>query len=120
MKKTLLGLLAAAAILGGTATLAEAKTSVHIFLGVPYYDNQLGPDYRYHRGRGWYRPGYVDPGFGFGKLSCNEARRAVRNHGFRDVVARNCSGRTYVFSATRNNKRMQVYVNARTGVVSRG
>jgi hypothetical protein len=119
MKKTILGLLAAAALVGGAATMAEAKTNFSIHLGVPYYDYQVGPDYRYHRSYGWYRPGYVDQGFR-NRLSCNEARQAVRERGYRNVVAQECSGRTYTFNATRNNRRIQLFVNSRTGAVFRG
>ena len=56
MKKTIIGLLAAVAITGGMATLAEAKVNFKIYLGEPYYDHRIGPDYRYYEGRGWYRP----------------------------------------------------------------
>ena len=54
MKKTIIGLLAATALFGGLASVAEAKINIYIG-GIPYYDYQMGPDYRYYDGRGWYR-----------------------------------------------------------------
>lgn len=43
MKKTLLGLLAASALLVGSSSFAEAKANFHVYFGVPYYDYQVGP-----------------------------------------------------------------------------
>lgn len=114
MKKTIIGLLAAVAITGGMASIAEAKVNFQVYLGEPYYNYRVGPDYRYYEGRGWYRPTHR------GKISCGEARRIVRNKGFRNVATRECNGRTYTFSATRKGNRILVYVNSRTGAVWRG
>jgi hypothetical protein len=126
MKKTLFGIFAAAALLGSVATVAEAKTNFSLYFGVPYFDQQIGPDYRYYQNRGWYqdrdwydgRPRY-NPDRNR-KMSCTQARSIVRNQGYRSVVARECGGATYTFSARRNNQRVIIYVNARTGRVSRG
>jgi hypothetical protein len=122
MKKTIIGLLAAVSIIGGLTTVADAKVS--IYFGVPYYDYQYGPDYRYYDGRGWYQyqPNYwyqYQPRYR-GRLSCNEARRIVRQNGFRNVVTRECQGRTYTFTATRRGHQILVFVNSRTGAVWRG
>ena len=127
MKKTIIGLLAAVALIGGAATMAEAKTHVRIYLGVPYYDYQVGPDYRFNNGYGWYRG---DDQSRFHRrdfrrhhqanLSCSQAGSLVRQNGFRNVVPLDCSGRSYAFSATRHNYRVTVYVNANTGSISRG
>ena len=54
MKKTIIGLLAATALFAGLASTAEAKVVIQLG-GIPYYDYQVGPDYRYYDGRGWYR-----------------------------------------------------------------
>ena len=56
MKKIVLGLLAATALLASVATAAEAKVRVNVYLGVPYYDYQVGPDYVFDQDHGWYRP----------------------------------------------------------------
>ena len=121
MKKTIIGLLAATALFGGLATAADAKIIIR-FGGVPYYDYQMGPDYRYYQGRGWYQyqPGNQFMSGNRGRISCNEARRMVRNHGFRNVATRECDGRTYTFTATRNGHRILVFVNSRNGAVWRG
>lgn len=55
MKKTLLGLLAASALLVGSSSFAEAKANFHVYFGVPYYDYQVGPGYIYDPGYGWYQ-----------------------------------------------------------------
>jgi hypothetical protein len=115
MKKTIIGLLAAVAITGGMATLAEAKVNFKIYVGEPYYDYRVGPDYRYYEGRGWYRPRHQRA-----NISCGEAKRIVRDRGFRNVATRECDGRTYTFSAKRNGNRFLVFVNSRTGAVWRG
>lgn len=96
-----------------TSAPAQAKTSVKVYLGVPYYAYQVGPDYRFRPGYGWYR-------YGHGRLSCGEARRLVARKGYRNVVARDCVGRTYVFRGTRGGQHFQLLVNARTGAVWRG
>ena len=117
MKKLLMALVVAAPVafgLGGV-NAAEAKTTVNIYLGVPHYSYQVGPDYVFRKGHGWYLPGRH-----FNRLSCGEARQIIRGHGYRDIVARNCSGGTYVFRAVRNNRLAIVYVSARTGAVWRG
>jgi hypothetical protein len=115
MKKMVIGLLAAMAITGGMVSLAEAKVKIKVYLGESYYDQRIGPDYRYYEGRGWYRPHQQRA-----NISCSEAKRIVRNSGFRDVSARECEGRTYTFAAKRNGHRILVYVNSRTGSLSRG
>jgi hypothetical protein len=117
MKKLLMALAVTAPVilgLGGT-NAAEAKTKVNIYLGMPHYGYQVGPDYIYRKGHGWYRPGR--PVY---RLSCGQARRLVGNRGYHNIVARNCSGQTYVFRAVRNHRVFVVYVNARTGAVWRG
>ena len=119
MKKTIFGILAAVTLIGGASTIAEAKANFTIFFGVPYYDQQIGPDYRYNPDRGWYR----DRNYYSGRnrtLSCNQARNILRDKGFRNVIARDCQGRTYAFSTRRNNnQRVIIYVNARTGATWR-
>jgi hypothetical protein len=117
MKKLLIALAVAAPIALGIGGIngAEAKTKVNIYLGIPYYSHQVGPDYVYRKGHGWYRPGR-----NVNRLSCGQARRIVNNRGYYGVVPRNCNGQTYVFRALKNNRAFVVYVNARTGAVWRG
>jgi hypothetical protein len=54
-----------------------------------------------------------------GKLKCWEARRLVREHGYRVVDTVKCSGRVYVFEASRRGRLFEVNVNAWTGDVWR-
>ena len=120
MKKTLIALFAGVALFAGLSSSADAK--IRIYLGVPYYDYQVGPDYQFNDNYGWYRPGHrMNSYSGYNnRLSCNEARRIVRRNGFQDVRARECQGRTYTFTALRRGYQILVYVNSRTGAVWRG
>jgi hypothetical protein len=105
---------AAAFVFGATmAGPAAAKTDVDIYFGFPHFDYQVGPDYRFRRGYGWYDPNFRS------RLSCNEARREVRRSGYRRVNAVECRGRTYTFRATRNDRSYVVYVDSRNGDVWR-
>jgi hypothetical protein len=115
MKKTLFA--TAMLMMGFAASAAPAEARVNIYLGVPHYDYRVGPDYRFRDGYGWYRPGYAPVR---ARLSCGEARRIVRRSGYRDVVARNCSGRTYSFEVRRGGRYGVVFVNSRTGQIWRG
>ena len=58
MKKLILGLIAALALFAGLSTTVEAKTNFTIYLGVPYYGYQVGPDYVYDENHGWYQKDY--------------------------------------------------------------
>ena len=128
MKKTIIALFAGVALFAGLSSTADAKVHVRVYLGVPYYDYQVGPGYMYNDNYGWYNPGYRMPGYGMpgygmgfsGRLSCGEARRLVRQRGFYNVRARECEGRTYTFIAMRNNHQILVFVNSRNGAVWRG
>ena len=104
---------------------ADAKTRVGVYFGVPFYDYQAGPGWRYSEGYGWYDYGRYGE---FGKrnrggrfISCNEARRLVDRSGYNAVRTVECGAPTYTFRAiNRNGKRVTVYVNARNGAVWRG
>lgn len=101
---------------------AEAKTSVGIYFGVPFYDHRVGPNWRYYDGYGWYDYGRYGEFHrrDRNRLSCNEARRLVDRR-YDRVRVRECNGSTYTFRAeTRRGARVIVYVNARTGAMWRG
>jgi len=117
MKSLFLASAAAVVMALALPTAADAKTSVRVFLGVPYYDYQYGPDYRFRVGSGWYAPVGI---YNRGRISCGEARRIVRGSGFRNVATIECNGRTYTFEATRRGRDVTVFVNSRTGAVWRG
>lgn len=111
-----------AAVLGATLGLgaftmpATADVGVNFYLGAPHYRDRMGPDYRFRPGYGWYLPRDIRRN----RLSCAEARRLVRDYGYRNVATRDCSGRTYAFLATRRGFDVRVFVNARTGRVWAG
>lgn len=116
MKKFFIAAAFAATVAMGLPLAAEADTNFRLYLGMPHYGYQVGPDYRFRSGYGWYRP----VGINRGRLSCGEARRAVRNNGFRNVRTIECNGRTYTFDATRRGRDVTVFVNSRTGNMWRG
>lgn len=119
MKKLLLMATLLAPLGFAATTPANAKVNFDLYLGIPHYDYRMGPDYRFRPGYGWYDEGYR--GNYRGRISCGEARRIVRSYGYRNIVTRDCNGRTYAFRAKRANGRtINVYVNARSGAVSRG
>ncbi len=53
MKSLFLAAAAAAVMAFAMPTAADAN-QVKIYLGVPHYDYQYGPGYRYREGYGWY------------------------------------------------------------------
>lgn len=107
----------------GWSGSAEARTNFNVYLGVPFYEYQVGPGWRYYEGYGWYdynRYGdfrrHARP-----QMSCWEARRLVDHSGYDRVRTIECGGRTYTFSAiARNGRLVTIYVNARTGALWRG
>lgn len=116
MKKFFIAAAFAATVAMGLPLAAEAHSKVKVYLGMSHYGYQVGPDYRFRSGYGWYRP----VGINRGRLSCGEAKRSVRNNGFRNVRTIECNGRTYTFDATRRGRDVTVFVNSRTGNMWRG
>ncbi len=116
---------------------AEAKTRVHIGIGVgdPWLyrdcdfgsvfdrcdDGRFGHFYGprfYHRRPQFYSYRY----FGrrhIDRMSCTQARVNLRDHGYRNIDARDCTGRFYSFNAMRKGRLYRVSVNAVTGHISR-
>lgn len=116
MKRMLLAVAAVAALSTMTLTAPPAEARVVVYGGVPYYGYPVAPHWRYYYGRGWYDPyqyGYVQPG----KMSCGQARQAVKASGYYSVTTLDCAGQIYNFSAYRKGKLRYVSVNARTGAV---
>lgn len=116
MKGFFLATAVAATLAFGMPVTADAA-KVNIYLGVPHYDYRVGPDYRFRDGYGWYRPVNY---YNRGRLSCGEARRVVRNSGFRNVSTIECRGLTYTFEATRRGRDVTVFVNSKNGRIWRG
>lgn len=116
MKRLILATAFATTMMLGLPSAADAKVSVGIFFGAPHYDYRVGPGYVYRDGYGWYQPSY---GFYRGRLSCGEAKRHVRSQGFRNVSTVECNGRTFTFEATSRGRDFIVYVDSRSGRISR-
>jgi hypothetical protein len=122
-------LLIAAGVVGAIAAFSQAaEAKVNVFLGVntpgfcddPYYCGGPGyyvppPPRIYHPPRNVYLyDEQQDDSYDDG-LSCGEARRLIRHRGYRDIVARDCSGGTYSFFATRRGQPYKINVNAYRG-----
>jgi hypothetical protein len=123
-------LLMAASVVGAIAAFSQAaQAEVNSYLGGhtkgfcddPYYCG--GPGYYvppppppfYHQPRNVYLyDDQQDDSYDEG-LSCGEARRLIRQRGYRDIVARDCTGGTYSFFATRRGQPYKINVNAYRG-----
>ena len=89
-------------------TDADAKARVGVYFGVPFYDYQVNPGWRYYDGYGWYEYGrygdfrrrYLANNW----MSCGQARRLVDRFGHDRVRTIECSGRTFTFSAVCVNR----------------
>jgi|GEM_PF-3627962 len=118
MKRMLLVAAAFAALTtAGMVTAPQpAEARVVVYGGVPYHPYAVAPHWRYYYGRGWYDPyaySYVQPN----RMSCGQARQAVKASGYYNIVTLDCSGKIYNFSALRKGKQRYVSVNSRTGAV---
>ena len=116
MRKSIIASAARGPLCFGMTGIAEAKPRIEFYFGVPYYDYEVGPDYRFYPGRGWYRDRY----YGDRRISCQRARSILRNNGYRNILTRECDGRPYTFRATRSGRNVVVYVNSRSGAIWRG
>lgn len=112
---------------------AEAKTKVYVGIGTGFYGPgwndcwgrphiYCGPHYYYPRYRPYYfyEPDnyYYRKPYSYRRLSCVAARNMVRNRGYRNVVARDCTGTVYSFRAVRAGHRVIVNVSAQTGRIT--
>lgn len=123
MNKFFLAAAVAASLVIGMPLAADAHSNVEIFFGFPHYSYQVGPDYRYRFGYGWYSPNYRYERRRYqnmARLSCGEAKWTVRQNGYRNVSTVECRGVTFTFRGTRNGRLYVLYVNSRTGGMWRG
>jgi hypothetical protein len=78
---------------------------------------------RRHRSRRNYYPrdyrryDYYPEAYAYAKLSCRQAKRLLRDAGYRRVRAFDCRGREFGFNAKRGKRRYVVIVDAYTGEV---
>jgi hypothetical protein len=116
----------------GLAAAAPSASAgdVDIRVRVPFYVHSA-PHYRHYGDYGWhgYRyPRYhayydYDDDYVVDRpplLSCGEARRLVRSHGFHEIETRQCEGRNYTFTGVRNGYGAIIHVNSFTGRVWMG
>ena len=96
--------LAVATAMSFTAPAAEAKTKVHIWIGLGGFPYWYGP--------GVYHGRYRD------RLTCNEGRHIVDHRGFNAVNAIDCVPRVYHYKAKRSGKWYTVALDARNGSIN--
>lgn len=116
--KSLLAVGLVAASFSAMPNLAEAKTKIGIYFGVPFYDTAVEDGYLYEPGYGWYAPQYRPTfrrHFNSYRVTCNSAARDLRNDGYRTVVALECDGRAYTFRARKAGRTLTISYDARTG-----
>jgi hypothetical protein len=104
------------------SNIAEAKTKIGIYFGVPFYDGSMRDGYLYEPEYGWYAPEYrytVRRNNNYTRVSCNQAARQLRNAGYRNVVAVECSGKNYEFRARKGGRNVTLSYNSRTRTYSR-
>ena len=112
MKKTIL--ISALALAGAVAVSAPAtaKVNLNIGSGVPLYGGDCWHEDCYGGGYGYITP---VPSF---RISCSEGRSIVRDHGYRKVSARDCSGSTFKFIGWKFGDPWLIRLNSRSGSIT--
>jgi hypothetical protein len=80
---------------------AEAKTHIHLWIGVPGFPYWDGP--------GYYGDVYRR------RLSCSEGRRILGHRGYSSIRALDCSPRYYRYSVRKYTRRYVVRLDSLTG-----
>ena len=124
LTKTLLAAAAVASVVSFASAPAKADVNVDFGIGLggfyPSYDS--GYDYgyqddyypRHRRHRDW---NDYQPVINYG-ISCGAGRNVVRNAGFRNVSAYDCSAPTYGYNAFRHGDLFKVKVNTRGRIIA--
>lgn len=135
--KSLIAVAAVASAVSFASSAAKADTSVSIGLGFGGFDSGYGysgygyndygyndypvyqPRYRHHGYNDYnnYSSVYDAPQYDSG-VSCDEGRNAVREAGFRNVRAYDCSAPTYGYKATRRGETFRVKVSYSGDIIS--
>jgi hypothetical protein len=113
--KTIIGAGFAAFVLAGAPSMADAKRPPRSFFGFddsPFGEHCVRIVHHYHC-----HSHVIGGDVSSHRLSCNEARFRVRERGFKKITTRDCSGKSYSFTASKNGARYLVKVNAHTGRV---
>lgn len=123
--KSILAVGMTALALAGFTSTAEAKTKVYIGIGASpmWSDDCQWIGSHYH----CFGPRYIRPSFEprYGvfddeshlvhRIACGEARSMVRERGYKKVITKDCDGKSYSFTGSKNGHRYLVKVNAHTG-----
>jgi hypothetical protein len=112
-------------VFAGLSGVAEAKRGHRPYVefeDFPFGEHCMRIGSHLHcSGANFGHPGFRhphDPGYAFThRLSCGEAKSRVRARGFNKIVTKDCSGKSYSFSAIKKGNRYLVKVNAHTGRV---
>jgi hypothetical protein len=118
--KSLIAVAAVASVVSFASTAAKADTTVSLGFGFGGFDTGYGfsddyPAYR-PRHRHHYYEDYT-PVVDYG-VSCDEGRNAVREAGFRNVRAYDCSAPTYGYKAMRHGETFRVKVSYSGDIIS--
>lgn len=123
--KSLIAVAAVASAVSLASTAAKADTTVSLGFGFGGFDSGYygyAGDYPY--GYPAYRPRhsyhyYEDYApYEYYGISCNEGRNAVREAGFRNVRAYDCSAPTYGYKAMRHGNYFRVKVSYAGNIIS--
>lgn len=113
MFKLFAAALVAAPLAVAASAPASAKVDLNIYLGVPHYNYNVGPGYKFRPGHGWYNPRQ-------NRLTCAQGERYLERRGFNVVQRRDCSAPVYQCRVkNRNGRNILINLNARTGNYNR-
>ncbi len=78
------------------------------------YNNRYGHTYD-----PYYQDPYYDPAPNYGpaRYSCGEIRRMLRQRGYRNIRAHDCTGKVYTFVAFAGHKRYKLRVRSKNGSI---
>lgn len=98
---------------------ADARVNVHIGVGAPFFYG--GPYYGgpYYYGPYYGRRHYVRPRRSYRRISCARGRRIVRARGYYRVRARDCTGKSYSFTAKKHGRWYRIHMRSRNGRIYR-
>lgn len=112
--KTFLTAGMAALVLAGATGSADAKKPHHPRPYVEFLDSPFGEQCM-RIGRHIHCAEPRNHGNGVFRVSCGEARYRLRQHGYKNIVTKDCLGSLYAFTATKKGVRYFVKVNAYSG-----
>ncbi len=113
LTKTLLAAAAVASVVSLASTSAKADVDINFGVGLGGFYPGYGYNNDYYpRHRRYHDWNDYHPVINYG-ISCGAGRNVVRNAGFRNVSAYDCSAPTYGYNAWRHGDLYKVTVNSR-------